>query len=159
MPRKKVSTRKKATPRIKTQESFEEHVKEELQSVSGSSKTTKLKRKRRQDTSLLGDAPAKTKPKKKASVPTLSRPEHQTRISELNEIKFDEKKFAAPKLSEVLKKGSNGVYVNSILYRNMIDFLKREQFYLGNVAGPDKTKIKAALQKDLSYIKTLVKSM
>jgi hypothetical protein len=148
--------RKKAAPRIKTQENFEEHVKEELQSVSGS---TKMKRKRKQDTSLLDEAPAKTKPKKKAKVAPLSRPEHQTKISELNEIKFDEKKFATPKLSDTLKKGGNGAYVSGILFRNMTDFLKREQFYLGNVEGGDKTKIKQALQKDLSYIKTLIRSM
>lgn len=157
MPRKKVSTRKKVSPRIKTQENFEQQVKEELQSVSGNVKSTGLKKKRNKDTSLLDKPHTKAKVKK---APVLSpRPTHQTRISELNEISFDKKKFATAKLAETLSHGSNGSYISSILYRNMVDFLKREQFYLDNISGSDKTKIKAAIQKDLSYVKTLLRKM
>mgnify|MGYP006928318201 CR=1 FL=1 len=151
--------RKKAAPRIKTQESFEEHVKEELQSTTGDVGATKMKKKRTQDISLLGETKPKTKTKKKNVTPTLSRPDHQTKISELNEIKFDDKVFAISNLSKELTKFSNGAYVSSILYRNMIDFLKREQFYLGNVHGTDKTKIKSAIQKDLNTIKAFIRDM
>ncbi|MBT7349873.1 hypothetical protein HN803_03705 [candidate division WWE3 bacterium] len=157
MPRKKVSTRKKATPRIKTQETFESQVKEELQSVTGSTKTTKLKKKRSKDTSLLDKAPAKPRAKKPPALPP--KPAHHACISELDGITFDKEKFVTAKLTESFKQGSNGAYISSILYRNMTDFLKREQFYLGNVSGSEKTKIKAAIQKDLSYLKSLLRSM
>jgi len=155
--RKKTTPRKKATPRIKTQETFEEQVKGELQSTSGTPVASRLKRKNKKDTSLLDDPPKKVKPKKKE--PALPRPEHFSRVSELDEIKFDEKKFVLRELSKTLKKGGNGAYIASILYRNMIDYLKREHFYLGNVEGADKTKIKQALQKDLAYVKTLLRSV
>tara|TARA_R110000744_G_scaffold295233_2_gene405320 strand:- start:616 stop:1089 length:474 start_codon:yes stop_codon:yes gene_type:complete len=157
MPRKKVPARKKSAPRIKTQERFEELVKEELHPASGTPVVSTLKKKRNKDTSLLDNTP--TKSRKNKLPPTPPRPEHQTRISELNEITFDEKKFATPKLADIFKKGSNGTYISSILYRNMIDFLKREQFYLDNVAGPEKTKIKDAIQKDLNTIKTMIRAM
>ena len=149
--------RSKVVPRIKTQENFEEQVKEELQSVSGNDSTSKLKKKRNKNTSLHDKSPTKPRPKKKVTPPPP--PSHQTSISELNDIKFDMKDFAMAQLSESLTHGSNGRYISLILYRNMVDFLKREKFYLGNVSGPDKNKIKQALQKDFVYIKRLVKEM
>ena len=157
MPVKKVS-KKKAAPRIKTQENFEEIVKEELQSNSGTPVATTMKKKRKKDTSLLDNTP--TKKNKVATVPAIVRPNHTTvSISELSLITYDKDKFAEPKLSKTLKEGSQGSYVANILYRNMADFLKREQFYLTSLNGSDKTKMKASILKDMNMIKAMIKEM
>ena len=146
--------RKKVAPSIKTQDSFEEEVKSLIEAKKVA--PTKLKAKRKKDVSLLDEKPAKPKVKK---VVTPPRPEHTVSISTLNEITFDKKKFAAAKIAKSFQDGSNAVYISSILYRNMIDFLKREQFYLTTLNGADKTQMKQAIQKDLTYLKTLVRSM
>jgi len=126
-PRKKIVV----APKVKTQETFESRVKEELQSVSGNISTTKMKRKRNKDTSLLDDPQPKKKAKPKAPVP--KRIHHTENISELNNIKFADSKFAQYKYNKTLESGASNTYIASILYRNMLEFLKREKFYLTSI--------------------------